>query len=126
MIRGIHHVSMKCASAEELTRVREFYCDLLGLKVVRQWPEGIMIDTGCGLIEVLCNGPGSRQTGAVRHFALEVDDVDSTAEELASAGFQPYVGPRDIVQSSDPPYHARMAFFIGPLGEQVEFFRPLD
>ena len=31
-----------------------------------------------------------------------------------------------VIQESDPPYHARMVFFIGPLGEQVEFYRPED
>lgn len=126
MIRGIHHVSMKCASPEELAPVKAFYCDLLGLRIVRQWPEGIMIDTGCGLIEVFCNGQGSRETGAVRHFALEVDDVDTVTGKLVSAGFRPYTGPKNVIQESDPPYHARMVFFIGPLGEQVEFYRPED
>ena len=124
MIKGIHHVSMKCASPEELASAEAFYCGLLGLKIVRRWPEGIMIDTGCGLIEIFCNGPGSRETGAVRHFALEVDDVDIVTGKLAAAGFRPYTGPKNIIQASDPPYHARMVFFIGPLGEQVEFYRP--
>lgn len=126
MIRGIHHVSMKCASPEELASVEAFYCGLLGLKTIRRWTEGIMIDTGCGLIEVFCNGQGSRETGAVRHFALLADDVDALSEKLVSAGYTPYVGPKDVLQDSDPPHHARMVFFIGPLGEQVEFYRPLD
>ena len=42
-VYGIHHVSMKCGSPENLPAVKAFYCDLLGLKVVREWPEGIMI-----------------------------------------------------------------------------------
>jgi glyoxylase I family protein len=124
MIKGIHHISMKCASPGDLVPVREFYCGLLGLSVVREWPEGIMFETGNGGIEVFCNGQGSRETGAVRHFALEVDDVDAMAEKLIAAGYEPYVGPKDICMASDPPFHARMVFFIGPLGEQIEFFRP--
>ena len=124
MIRGIHHVSMKCASKEELALVKAFYRDLLGLEIVREWPEGIMFETGRGQIEVFCNGPGVRETGAVRHFALEVDDVDAMAEKLIGAGFTPYTGPKDVYMDSDPPFRARMVFFIGPLGEQVEFFRP--
>ena len=35
MIKGIHHISMKCGTAEELTKVREFYIELLGLKIIR-------------------------------------------------------------------------------------------
>ena len=58
MIKGIHHISMKCESEEDLARVKEFYLDILGLSVCREWPEGIMIDTGNGLIEIFCNGEG--------------------------------------------------------------------
>ena len=28
MIRGLHHVSMKCATEEQLRRVLEFFCPL--------------------------------------------------------------------------------------------------
>ena len=35
-VRGIHHISMKCASPEALAPVKEFYCGLLGLKVIRE------------------------------------------------------------------------------------------
>ena len=52
MIKGIHHISMKCGTAEELAKVREFYIELLGLKVIREWAEGMMIDTGNGLLEI--------------------------------------------------------------------------
>ena len=29
MIKGIHHISMKCGTAEELAKVREFYIEFL-------------------------------------------------------------------------------------------------
>ena len=29
MIKGIHHILMKCGTAEELAKVREFYIELL-------------------------------------------------------------------------------------------------
>ena len=53
MIKEIHHISMKCGRAEELTNVRKFYIDILGLKIIREWAEGMMIDTGNGLLEFL-------------------------------------------------------------------------
>ena len=34
MIKGIHHISMKCGSAEELIRVKDFYIGVL------LWPFG--------------------------------------------------------------------------------------
>ena len=36
MIKGIHHISMKCGTVEELTIVRKFYIDILGLKIIRE------------------------------------------------------------------------------------------
>ncbi len=44
MITGVHHISMKCGTKEELERVRDFYLKILGFSIKREWPEGIMID----------------------------------------------------------------------------------
>ena len=52
MIKGIHHISMKCGTSEELTNVRKFNIDILGLKIICEWTEGMMIDTGNGLLEI--------------------------------------------------------------------------
>ena len=124
-VSGIHHVSMKCASAEKLEEVRRFYCGLLGMCVVREWPEGIMIDTGAGLIEVFCNGEGIPAKGAIRHIALSVDDVDAFAQAVRAAGHRVFIEPKDILIGSEPPVRARMAFCYGPLGEEIELFREM-
>ena len=122
MIKGIHHISMKCGTPEELSRVKEFYISLLGLKICREWPQGIMIDTGNGLIEVFTNAEGEHRVGAIRHVALLTDDVDGIVTKVRVAGYEVIVEPDDRLIESDPPYPIRMAFCIGPLGEQVEFF----
>ena len=109
-VLGIHHISMKCGSPEELAPVKRFYCDLLGLELVREWPEGIMLGTGAGKIEVFCNGEGIRAQGAIRHVALSVDDVDACADRIREAGYEVFIGPKDIEIPSDPPFRARMAF----------------
>ncbi len=44
MIKGIHHISMKCNTDEEMSKVKDFYLSVLGLKIIREWPDGIMID----------------------------------------------------------------------------------
>ena len=121
MIRGIHHISMKCIK-EDLPKVTEFYISVLGLKLVREWPDGIMIDTGNGLIEIFTNADGEHCLGAIRHFALLTDHVDELINKVKAAGYEVIVEPNDKVIPSDPPYPIRMAFCIGPLGEQVEFF----
>ena len=113
-IKGIHHISMKCGTEEELAKVKEFYIDLLGMKIIRQWPEGLMIDTGNGCIEIFTNAPGERQLGA--------NDVDGCARKVKEAGYEVFIEPNDRVIKSVPEFPIRMAFCFGPLGEQVEFF----
>ena len=113
---------MKCASREEFDRAKAFYGDILGMAVKREWPEGVMMDTGAGLIEIFCNGEGVKEKGAVRHFALATDDVDGCIEKVREAGYAILAEPNDLIIQSVPPVHARMAFCLGPLGEQIEFF----
>ena len=79
-----------------------------------------MLDTGCGLLEVFTNGPGDHETGAIRHIAFEVEDATDCAETVRKAGYEVFVGPKEIVE----PSHAVIAFCYGPLKEQVEFFQP--
>lgn len=121
-VSALHHCSMKCGSAEEFERVRHFYCDVLGLSVAREWPQGIMLDTGSGMLEVFTNAEGIRTLGAIRHLAFEVDDAATFAEAVRKAGYEVFLGPKEI----DTPYHAVISFCFGPLGEQVEFFQRLD
>ena len=122
MIKGIHHISMKCNTEEEINRVKEFYISVLGLKIIREWSDGFMIDTGSGDIEVFTNADVEHRLGAIRHFALLTDDVDSIADKVKAAGYEVFVEPVDKVIDSDPEYPIRMAFCFGPLGEQIEFF----
>ena len=122
MIKGIHHISMKAGTDEELRKVKEFYIGLLGLKICREWSDGIMIDTGNGYIEVFTNADGAHCLGAIRHVALLTDDVDALVEKARTAGYEVIVEPNDKVIDSVPEYKIRMAFVIGPVGEQVEFF----
>lgn len=122
MITGIHHVSMKCESEQDFEKAKDFYLNLLGFTLVREWPEGVMIETGRGQIEIFRNGPGIRTKGAVRHIAFAADDVDDIIRKVKAAGYEVFIEPNDIVIRSDPPFHARMAFCRGPLDEELEFF----
>ena len=56
MIKGIHHVALKCCGKKEFENVMGFYQDVLGLEVLRSWSEGIMLTTGAGIIEIFNNG----------------------------------------------------------------------
>lgn len=120
---------MKCHKGEEYNRVVSFYTEVLGLKIVRTWgeaePDGVMFDTGNGLIEIFTNRDSEPELGIIRHFALATDDVDSCIEAVKGAGFQVIVEPKEIVIPSEPQLKARMAFCFGPLGEQIEFFQEM-
>ncbi|SHJ07683.1 VOC family protein [Pseudobutyrivibrio xylanivorans] len=122
MITGIHHISMKCGSEEELNKTKDFYINLLGLKMLRTWPDGIMIDAGNTLLEIFTNGEGVKELGAIRHIAFATDNVDEIIEKVRLAGYEVFKEPTDVVIASTPELPARVAFCYGPLGEEIEFF----
>ncbi len=122
LISGVHHISMNCEKGAEYQKVLEFYCDVLGLSVVREWADGVMISAGGTLLEIFTNGGGIRQKGAIRHIAFAADDPDACAETVRQAGYPILVEPKDVVIPAEPPYPARVAFCEGPLHEEIEFF----
>ncbi len=124
MITGIHHIALKCRGIEEFNRTVAFYRDLLGLPVAREWGNGtaVMLDTGAGLLEIFANAEDEPSVGAVRHFALATDDVDACIAAVRAADYKITVEPNDICIPSEPPYPARIAFCVGPIGEEIEFF----
>ena len=123
LIKGIHHVSMKCESAEEYQKVISFYKEVLEIPVARQWSEGIMLDTGTGIIEIFNNGDKVVERGVIRHFAFATDSVDECVEKIKKAGYEVFVEPKDIEIQSNPTFPARIAFCHGPLGEEIELFQ---
>lgn len=125
-ITGIHHIAIKCQGIDEYEKTVEFYRDVLGLPVARIWGEGenagIMLDTGAGLFEIFANATDRPEVGPLRHIALATDDTDACVEAVRAAGYKITMEPTDICITSTPPYPARIAFCIGPVGEEVEFF----
>lgn len=126
LINGFHHVALKCASEEKFEETIRFYCDVLGMTVVRNWGEGagrgIMISTGGGLMEIFAEGCAGERTGSVNHFALATQDVDACLKAVREAGYEITMEPTDICIPSETAFPARIAFCIGPVGEEIEFF----
>lgn len=122
LIKGIHHVAMKCCNAEEYEETIRFYRDILELPVIRTWDTGTMFDTGCGLVEIFNDGDAQLEKGTIRHFAFATDHVDDCVKAVKEAGYEVFMEPIDIVIESKPEYPARIAFCKGPLGEEIEFF----
>lgn len=129
MIKGIHHVCMKCSNEEQFEKTIGFYRDVLKLPVAASWGEGagrgITLETGAGKIELFVNAECDLPQGAIRHFALAVDDTDAVAETVRAAGYQITVEPKTVTLPANPPMPIRIAFFIGPAGEEVEIFQEL-
>ena len=121
-ITGIHHVSMRCSDSDRFAKAVRFYTDILKLPVYRQWENGILLDTGNGLIEIFNNNEGIEEIGAVRHFALAAENVDDLAERIQAEGYEVFIKPKDIVLSCVPEVHARIAFCRGELNEEIELF----
>lgn len=122
LVKGIHHVAMKCPTHESYEAEIAFYGTTLGMEIARSWDGGIMFCTGAGLMEIFdCAEPALPQ-GVIRHFALATDDVDACVKAVREAGYPITMEPKDIVIGSQPPFPARIAFCTGPLGEEIEFF----
>ncbi len=123
-IKGVHHICIKSSGLEEFKKLVHFYRDILELPVVYSWGEGeaqgMMLDTGAGYLELFPNAQDHPGQGALRHLALATDDVDGCIEAIRAAGYQVTTEPKDIVVGGILP--ARLAFCIGPMGEEVEFF----
>lgn len=127
LTKGVHHVAIKAKGVPAFEKLMHFYTQILGMPVVRTWGEGenlgAMVDIGGGsMMELFSNAPDDLPQGAIRHIALATDDVDACVKAVREAGYQITIEPNDIVIASNPPYPARIAFCIGPCGEEIEFF----
>ena len=127
-VSGIHHVALKACGKDAFDKTIEFYHDLLGLPIVRTWGDGgesaAMLGCGDSLFEIFANGDERFYEGALRHIALDVDNIDECVERVRKAGYEITMEPTDICIPSEPPYPARIAFCVGAVGETVEFFCP--
>ena len=125
-ILGVHHVALKACGMAAWERLFSFYNKTLGLPVVRTWGEGehlgAMLLIGTSLLEIFSDGENEAGEGAFRHVALATDNVDACIAAVREAGYTVTMEPTDIVIGSVPPYPARIAFCVGPVGETVEFF----
>lgn len=127
LIQGVHHIAIKCNGYEQLQKALHFYCDLLGMKPIRSWGQGgdntiVMVDTGCGILELFGNSGSDLPLGMIPHIAFKTKDVDRCIQLVREAGFEIIKDPTDMEIASQPPLPVRLAFCRGAAGEEVEFF----
>ncbi len=123
---GFHHIALK---AENFEKSVEFY-KALGLTPVVEWGEDdkrvMMFDLGDGgRLELFAGGSDEYQAeGKYMHFAMCCDDVDAAYETALSAGAVSHKPPKTVPLESRPDkISIRIAFVLGPDGEQLEFFK---
>ena len=125
LVHGIHHIAMKYDGLEKYNEALHFFCDILGMKLLRTWGEGektiSMVDTGNGILEIFAGGHGLEH-GMINHIALAVKDVDLCIETVRKEGYEVIIEPKTVNFATAEPYTARLGFCKGPAGEQVEFF----
>lgn len=117
MIKGIAHV---CIVASDLKKVEEFYCGILGLKKRFEYTKaGKIIGMYIALpnqnfIEVFLSDAVPAQSGPVRHFCLEVEDIDAWITHLRAKG----IPAADKKRGSDESWQV---WIKAPDGIDVEF-----
>ncbi len=123
LVSGITHVAMKCVSEEEYEKAKHFYGEVIGLKKVREWPDGVLFGAENGNVEIFRTGGVGPVLGALCHFAFLTDDADECVRTVRKAGYEIIREPSDVELKSDPVCPIRVAFCHGPLGEEIEFFQ---
>lgn len=125
MLKGIHHVAIKYENEEMYKKALDFYCRILGMKEKVGWGEGdrqaVLLDGG---LELYASGRVSGSTGSINHVALATEKVDECIEAVRAAGYTITTEPKDVNLGGRMP--ARVAFCIGPGGEEIEFFHEVS
>lgn len=134
VIKGMGYAHMAIA-AKDFDRSLAFY-KALGLTVYTQWGEGddriALLDMGNGSLVELFAKPslrteeraGPEQGNPFLHFAFSVQNVDEAYRLALEAGATPLTPPQEVPLDSRPlRLTLRIAFVLGPSGEELEFFK---
>lgn len=111
---AVHHVSIAVPDVDEAL---DFYTRVLGLTVREDRPAnlgpGAWLDIGGQQLHLVrSDTPEPRG----QHFAVLVDDLDTTTAELRAAGVS--------VSDAVPIGSARQAFLTDPSGNAIELHEP--
>jgi catechol 2,3-dioxygenase-like lactoylglutathione lyase family enzyme len=101
-----------------LGRSRRFYVDLLGLKVLMEYPGYLRVGGGRGFHLGLEERPLSEVGAPGIEIVVRVADVDRAAWDLRSVGIA-VEGPED------QPWGARHAWLRDPDGYRLSIYTPL-
>jgi lactoylglutathione lyase len=115
-----HHIAIY---TRDLARLESFYTQVLGFPIVRRWDAAgiVFVDAGSLWIELTRQAapddgtqPRALDQGVgINHFALQIDNVDHSFQELADRGVTVLAAPADYED-------VRVAFLADPDGNVLE------
>jgi|SRR5579872_780531 len=124
-LNRVHHIAIICSDYQ---KSKQFYCDVLGLKIVR---EVYRAERNSYKLDLEVNGlyqielfsfpdpaarPSRPEACGLRHLAFEVNDIDEAIAEIKSHHIE--VEPIRI----DEYTGKRFTFFADPDGLPIEFY----
>ena len=134
VIKGMSYAHIAIA-ARDFDKSLAFY-SALGMKIYTSWGEKTaagdtriaLLDMGGGdLVELFAKPDLPADVGQgspFLHFAFGVQNVDEAYRIALEAGAKPYKAPAEMPLASNPiRMTLRIAFVIGPSGEELEFFK---
>lgn len=86
-----------------------------------------MLELNGDIIEIFATGPASGRTGSINHFAFLKDTPDECVHKIQRSGYFVTSYPKDVNLPLNEPFKGTMyplpvAFCIGPVGEEIEFY----
>ena len=131
MVKGLHHVALRCSSLDNYTETLDFYKNIIGMTVKYSWGEGVyaatMLELNGSVIVIFASGRASGDIGAINHFCFEVDDPALEVQQMQEAGY-PVLVPAthvnlSLTNSSKSELLLTYAYCMGPVGEVIEFYK---
>lgn len=118
MIKRLSHI---CLGTSDLKKTIDFYCDILGCRIVHEFRNqqgelyGVFLFVNHGTFLEFFNEPDPKpQGGLFRHICFEVEDIHRFAEIIREKGFN--------VEINRGRTDGALQFWISdPDGNQVEF-----
>ncbi len=131
MVKGIHHVALRCLNLDNYNQTLDFYVNVIGMNVKHSWGSGdfaaTMLELNGGIIEIFSTGKASNEIGTINHFAFECDDVFESVKKVQEAGYQIIVPPTmvnlKLNKPSEMDFPLIYAYCVGPVGEIIEFYK---
>lgn len=127
---ALHHVALRAVDFDAAVR---FYREAFGYGPPRVWSYPPYVEKAAFLpapdgswLEIFANGEAASReepTEGLVHFALHVDDVDTSFEGALAAGATAIAPPSSFTIDGDPGWDVRLAFVQGPCGERIEIYR---